>query len=131
MNSSLTVFDARSDGLIRRPVALNVAGDFLLMIAEIAQRIENLCLGKVGEMIRDSLGRDPRSPEFHNRTDWRARPLNNGFAGENAVIADDVPMFCCRGHADPCLRHHTGFRISAKANPLCKSGSAINKSSES
>ncbi len=65
------------------------------MIAEVAERVEDLRQRQMRQSLRNLFHRDSLSPDFDNRSDWRASPGDDRFSTENLVIGDDVFAFGC------------------------------------
>src|SRR5438067_1246069 len=72
--------------------------DFLLMVAVIAECVENLGQPQMGQSTRGGLRCQTLSPELYDRPDRRARSLDNRFTTEDLIVSDDVPMSRCLNH---------------------------------
>src|SRR5688572_17704319 len=83
---------------VRTAVALDVLLDLFLMLAEIAQGIEDLPLSEMRQMCWNLLGRDAQPPHFDDRAHGRARALDDRLAGQDRRIANDMKMVGDRGH---------------------------------
>jgi len=87
----------RVDQLVGDTVALDVLIDLRLVVAKIAEGIKHLSDREMGQMTWNQFGRDFHPPKFHNRPHRRTRPSDDGLTAENAILGDDMGVFCLVG----------------------------------
>ncbi len=63
------------------------------MVGEVAEGVEDVGEGEVREVMGDIFGGDAEAPVFDDGADGGAGALDDGFAAEDGVIADDVGVF--------------------------------------
>src|SRR5262245_42338861 len=86
------------DLIITDPVSLDVGVDLVLMVAVVAERVEDRSERQMREAARDLLGRDAEAPVFDDGPHRRSRPLDDRLAAEDLRVCDDVAMFGCGRH---------------------------------
>jgi hypothetical protein len=84
--------------LVRNPVLLDQRVDRVLVVAVVAEGIENLRQRQVRQVARDGLGENALSPQFDDGMDRRTCSLDDRLAAENGIAADDVTMSGCVDH---------------------------------
>jgi hypothetical protein len=68
------------------------------LVLVVAQRIEYLCEGQMGEANKNLFGCDAKLPQLCNGSHRCASSRHNGCAVENVVRGDDIGMARCSGH---------------------------------
>src|SRR5258706_5310918 len=102
------------DLAIKNPVALDVSVDLLLMVAVVAERIEDLSEGEMGKPLGDLFGRDAEAPILDNGPNRCPRALYDGLAAEDLSVGDDVAVFRGRGHRS-LLRWRISLRVACRS----------------
>jgi len=72
--------------------------DFVLVIAVITQRIENLRERQVRETLGDLFRRHAHPPDFYDCSNGRACAFDDWLTAQNLFIRDYVKMFSCDCH---------------------------------
>src|SRR5271157_5623424 len=93
--------------------------DLLLMVAVIAECVEDLSQAQMRQPCRDGLRCQTLPPSLHDRPDWRAGTLDNWPTAKDLIIGDDVAMGRCLKHGDASSALPTvlgDIRLSAVAN---------------
>ena len=88
------------DEFIGNSIALDVFVNLFLVVAIVAQRIENLGQCQMRQVLWYLIGRDADSPEFYNSSDGCFRFANHRFSPEQFSIGNHVWMFRAGNHVN-------------------------------
>jgi hypothetical protein len=80
-------------------IALNVCIYFILMVAVVAERVENLRKIQMRQLPANLFWARTQSPQFDYCADWGARAPDNGLPTQNLIVAGNVQMFGYGRHA--------------------------------
>ncbi len=86
------------DLLVGHALALDVFINDAALFLIVAERVEYLREGEVGEPDNDLFGSDPELPQFGDGSYRRPRPGNDGSTVENLVGTDNIGMARSRRH---------------------------------
>jgi len=86
------LFEARVNLIFWNAIALDVLIDFVLVVTVIAEGVEYLSQGQMGQTIRDLLWCEATAPKLNNRTDWRASAADNWLTAEYRGITGDIAV---------------------------------------
>lgn len=93
MDSLLKVFHQWINQAFRDAIALDVRIDFVLVVAVITQRIEDLRKGLVWQALGDLFRRRAHSPYFYDCSNRRACAFDDWFTAQNLFVSDYVKIF--------------------------------------
>ncbi len=82
----------------RDALTRNILVNSAALVLVIAQCIEYLCEGQLGEADKNLFGCDAKLPQLRNGSHRCASSRHNGCAVENVVRGDDIGMARCSGH---------------------------------
>src|SRR5215471_5597623 len=86
------------NGVILNSIAADILVDRLAMLLIVAQRIEDLGQGEMGQSSGDLFGGDAEFPQLGDRTYRGACPCDDGGTMENLLGTDNVRVACGSGH---------------------------------
>ena len=90
MSNLLKIFYQRVNQIFRDAIALDVRIDFVLMVAVITQRIEDLRERQVWQTLGDLFRRHAHPPDFYNCSNRRACAFDDWLTAQNLFVGNYI-----------------------------------------